>query len=165
MDKFLWRFDQISPGHKVTWLWIQHMQPHTCECIKIPTLVVFALFVSFMERTPTIIKFYGVFYHFLQTSQVTKFWTIKLYLYVNDVIHTNDQTKFANCGLHVKHLEFSYNVTLFQDEKGSFEAKVVILASDTLQGASEDVICGTVSKTMICWFNFETAIPNCPVLI
>ena len=31
---------------------------------------------------------------------------IKLCLYVSDVIHANEQTKYANCGLHVNFWNF-----------------------------------------------------------
>ena len=54
-------------------------------------LVFFAFFVTFMEKIPLIIKFYGVFDHVSRTCYVAKFWTTKLYLYVNDVIHANEQ--------------------------------------------------------------------------
>ena len=32
---------------------------------------------------------------------------IKLYLYVSDVIHVNEQTKYVNCGLYVNFWNFS----------------------------------------------------------
>ena len=63
------------------------------------------------RKAPPIIKFYGVFNHFLRTCEVAKSWAIKLYHCVSDVIHANEQTKYVNCGLHVnfcrkKKLEF-----------------------------------------------------------
>ena len=64
-------------------------------------LVFFALFVTFIEKTPPIIKFYGVSDHFSRTWEVARFLTIKLYLYVSNVLRENEQTKYANCDSHV----------------------------------------------------------------
>ena len=49
-----------------------------------------------MDKTPPIIKFYGVFDQFLRTCEVAKFWMIRLYLYKSDVIHANEQTEHAS---------------------------------------------------------------------
>ena len=80
-------------SYKVTKFCIQCKWRHTCECIKHVTPNYFALFVTFMEKAPPIIKVYGVFDHFSRTFEVAKFWAIKLYFYVKDVIHANEQTK------------------------------------------------------------------------
>ena len=63
-------------------------------------------FVTFMEKTPSIIKFYGIFDNFSQTCEVAKSWTIKLYLCVSDVIHANEETEYVNSGLHVDFRNF-----------------------------------------------------------
>ena len=55
-------------------------------------LVFFAFFITFMEKTRPIIKFYGVFDHFSRTCEFAKSETIKMYLCVSDVIHANEQT-------------------------------------------------------------------------
>ena len=65
------------------------------------SMVYFVLFVSFMEKTPPTIKCYGVFDHFSPNFEVTKFWKITLYIDVSDVIYANEQTNYANCGLHI----------------------------------------------------------------
>ena len=80
-------------SYKVTKFCIQCKWRHTCECIKHVTPNYFAFFVTFMEKAPPIIKVYGVFDHFSRTFEVAKFWAIKLYFYVKDVIHANEQTK------------------------------------------------------------------------
>ena len=43
---------------------------------------------------------------------------IKRYIDVNDVIHENEHTMYANCGLHVN-IRLFVNVILFYDKKGS----------------------------------------------
>ena len=45
-------------------------------------------FLSFMEIKPPI-KFYGTFDYFSRTSEVKKFWIIKLCLNASDAIHVN----------------------------------------------------------------------------
>ena len=72
------------------------------ECIKQVTPGFLCIFVTFMEKTHPIIKFYGVFNHFSRTCEVAKSSTIKLYNCVCDVIHANEQTKYVNCGLYEK---------------------------------------------------------------
>ena len=62
-------------------------------------LVIVSFFVSFMKKKLSI-KFCGVFYHFLRAYEVGEIWMIKLYLHTSDVIHANEHTKYANCGLH-----------------------------------------------------------------
>ena len=59
-------------------------------------LVFFAVIVTFMEKTPPVIKFYGVFNNFSWTCEVAKSWAIKLHHCVSDVIQTNEQTKYVN---------------------------------------------------------------------
>ena len=56
--------------------------------------------VSFMEKKPPI-KFIGVFVYFLRTYEVPKFWMIKNYLDISDVIHANEHSKYAYYGLNV----------------------------------------------------------------
>ena len=83
-------------------------------------LVFLAFFVRFMEKTPLITKFYGVFDHFPRTCEVVKFWTIKLYLYVIDVIHANEQTKYGNCSWRVNFRNFlvmSFSFMTKEDQK------------------------------------------------
>ena len=36
----------------------------------------------------------------MQYNEVVKFWVIKLYLDISDVIHANEYAKHANFGLH-----------------------------------------------------------------
>ena len=72
-----------------------------CVSHVIPANVqIFEFFVSFMEKKPPI-KVYGVLDHFSRTSEVAKFWIVKLYLNASDVIHANEYKKHANDGLHV----------------------------------------------------------------
>ena len=61
--------------------------------------LVFHFFVKFIEKKPPI-KLYVVFVHFSLTFEIAKFWMIKLYLDVSDVIHTNEHTKYANCDFY-----------------------------------------------------------------
>ena len=48
------------------------------------------IFVNLMKKKPS--KFNGVFDHFSQIYEVTKFQMIKLCLDVSDVIHANEHT-------------------------------------------------------------------------
>ena len=86
----------------------------------ISPLVFFALFVSFMEKKPPI-KFYSVFNHFLRSYQVKKFWMIKLYLDLSDVIHANKHTRYANCGLHINVWNFLFMRFCFMVKKDHFK--------------------------------------------
>ena len=73
-----------------------------------------------MEKKPSL-KFYGVFDHFSQTYEIAKFWIIKLYFDVSDVMQGNEHTKHANCGLHVNFWNFLLiPLCMFYDEKRSF---------------------------------------------
>ena len=89
-------------------------------------LVFFAFFVTFMEKIPLIIKFYGVFDHFSRTCYVAKFWTTKLYLYVSDVIHANEQKKYANCDLRVIFWNFLQISLCFVMTKDHFKQKLLL---------------------------------------
>ena len=104
--KGLWWFHQISRSFKVTKFCIQRMWRHTRDCMKHITPSFLCIFVTFMEKRPPIIKFDGVFDHFSRTCEAAKSWTLKLCLCVSDVIHAKEQTKFANCGLHVNFWNF-----------------------------------------------------------
>ena len=57
-------------------------------------------FVRFVEKNPPL-KYYGAFVNFSRTYEVAKFWMIKLYRDVSDVIDANEDTKYANCDLPV----------------------------------------------------------------
>ena len=102
----------------------------TRECIKCVTPGFLCIFCYFYGENTYIIKFYGVLNHFSQICEVAKSWMIKLYHCIGDTIHTTEQTKYVNCGLHVNFWNF-INVILFYDEV-SFYAKVVTLASGPL---------------------------------
>ena len=67
-------------------------------------VVFFAFFVTFKEKKPPIIKFYGVLTIFHELVKLQR--TIKLYLSVSDVMHANEQTKYVNCGLHINFWNF-----------------------------------------------------------
>lgn len=72
-----------------------------CVSHVIPANVqIFEFFISFMEKEPPT-NIYGVLDHFSRTSEVAKFWIVKLHLNVSDVIHANEYTEHANDGLHV----------------------------------------------------------------
>ena len=57
-----------------------------------------------------------IFDHFSRTYEVGKIWMIKLYLLVSDVIHANEHTKYANCGLHANLWNFLL-MPFFYDER------------------------------------------------
>ena len=88
---------------------LQSFQFEVCDDIPanveniLPLLFFFV--VDFMKKEPKT-KFYGVFEHFSQTHEITKFWMIKLCFNVSDVTHVNEHTSYANCGLHVNFLNF-----------------------------------------------------------
>ena len=86
----------------------------------------FAFFVILWRKKPPI-KCYGVFNHSLQTYEVAKFWMIKLCLDVSNVIHANEHTKNANCGLRVS--LWTYLLIIMELP---CSAKFVILASGPL---------------------------------
>ena len=65
-----------------------------------------------MEKTPPIIKFYGAFDHFSRTCELAKFSTVKLYLYVNHVIHASEVTKSADCGFGIFGIFCQYHFVL-----------------------------------------------------
>ena len=65
---------------QILWLW----RLINRECII--SLIFLAYFVSFIQKMPPIITFYGAFDHFLRTCEVAKFWSLKFYLYASDVI-------------------------------------------------------------------------------
>ena len=75
-----------------------------------------------MEKKPPM-KFCGVFTHFSRTYEVAKFWMIKLYLDVIDVLHGNEHTKQANCGWHVNFLNFLLMPFCFMIKKDHFKQK------------------------------------------
>ena len=68
---------------------------------KVSPLVFFAYFsYIFSERTPyKVLWCFSI--HFSRTYEVTKFWMIKLFLYVSDIIHVNE-----HCGLHINFWNF-----------------------------------------------------------
>ena len=84
-----------------------------------------------MEKKPPI-NFYGVFDQFSRTYEVAKFWIIKLFLDVSDVIHAKEHKKHANRGLYVKFflLEFFWNFLLmqfsFMMKKDNFKQKLLL---------------------------------------
>ena len=78
-----------------------------------------------MGKKPPV-KFYDVFVHFLQTYEVAKFWMMKLYLDVSDIIHVKKHTKYANCGLPANFWIFLF-VILFYTEKDHFKQKLLPL--------------------------------------
>ena len=81
MYKVLWHFGQIPRNYKVTEFWIQLKWRHTRECTEhfIPGFLCIFFFTN------------------LWSCEVLN---VKPYLNVRDTIHTNEQTKHANCGLH-----------------------------------------------------------------
>ena len=52
-----------------------------------------------------------------------KFWMVKLYLDVSDVIQANEHAKYAHCGLPVNFWIFFDYVILFYDKKDHFKQK------------------------------------------
>ena len=74
----MWCFGQFSRSYKVTKFFF--------ESDATPAFTTgFHIFVNRMEEKPSS-KFYGVFDHFLQIYEVTKFQMIKLHLDVSDVM-------------------------------------------------------------------------------
>ena len=61
----------------------------------------FCIFLLVLWKKKTSVKSNGLFVHLSWAYEVAKFWVVKRYLDVSDVIHANEQTKPANCGLHV----------------------------------------------------------------
>ena len=89
------------------------------------TLVFFAFFVTFMEKTPPVIKCHSVFDHFSRTYEVAKSWTIKLYLCVSDII-TGINKQNVNCGLHVNFWNFFKMSFCFMMKKDHFKPKMLL---------------------------------------
>ena len=109
---------------------LQHFEFSTSDVIpanvqNISHLVSFAFFVSFIEKSPPI-KFYGILDHFSQTYEVAKFYVIKLYLYVSNVINVNEHTKYANCGLHVNSCNFLLMPFCLMMKKDQFKQKLLL---------------------------------------
>ena len=80
----------------------------------------------FMEKTPPTIKFYSIFHHLSRNREAAKFWIIKLYLNVNDVIHANEQTKYANCSLHKNFWNFLLMSFCFMIKRNYFKQKLLL---------------------------------------
>ena len=95
----LWR-KNLSRSYEIAKFWIQRKWRHTCECKKYFTPVFLHIFVSFVKKK-TSVKSNGLFVHLSWAYEVAKFWVFKLHLDVSDIIHANEQTKPANCGLYV----------------------------------------------------------------
>ena len=83
-------------------------------------------FLSVLWRKKPPIKFYGVFDHFSRAYEVAKFWMIKLYVNVSDVIHANDHTKYANCGLPVNFWTFLSTSFCFIIKKDNFKQNLLL---------------------------------------
>ena len=83
----------------------------------ISLLVFFASFVRLMEN-----KVYWCFCPFLRTYLVPKFWIIKSYLDISDVIHSNEHSKYAFKKICFKKFGSFVNVILFYDENDHFKA-------------------------------------------
>ena len=84
-------------------------------------LVFFAFIVTFMEKTLPMIKFYGVFNHFSQTSEVNlqsleRLNCITAQVTSYTLMNNQNMLLWLTCKL----LEFFVNAILFYDEKGSF---------------------------------------------
>ena len=90
----------------------------------ISSLVFFAFFVRIIEKKP--IKFYGVFVQFWWTYEVAKFWIIKLYLDVHDIIHMNKHTKYASCDVPVRFWIFLLMSFCFMMKKDHFKQKLFL---------------------------------------
>ena len=87
-------------------------------------LVFFAFFVRFAEKKAPI-KFFDILLHFSGTYEVAKFWVVKLYLDVSDVIHANEHTKNANCDLPVNFWIFLLKSFCFMMKKNHFKQKLL----------------------------------------
>ena len=112
--KVLRSFDQFSKSYEITKFWIQREWHHTCECTKHFILGFLCIFLLILWKENLL--FYGHFDHFSWNYEVAKFWMIKLFLKVCDVIQTNEHTIW----LTRKLLAFFVDAILFFDEKGSF---------------------------------------------
>ena len=96
-------------------------------------------FVSFMQKKRPI-KFCGVSDHFLRTYEVEKFWMIKLYLGVSDVIYANEYIKHASCDLHE-------NFWNFLSMPFSFIWKNIILSKSYYSGLRSSLrLCKLTSR-------------------
>ena len=87
--------------------------------------VLFCLFLLDLWRKNPI-KFYDFFAYSLRTYEVLKFWLIKLYFDLNDIIHANKHTEYANCGLAVNFWIFSLMSSCFMMKKDHFKQKLFI---------------------------------------
>ena len=132
-DSFLFLHQQcplIGENTVVTKFWIQLKWRHAREYTERFTpgflCFFFFFFASFMEKNP-LINFYGAFDHFSWTYEVAMFWMIKLYLNEIDVIHANEHTKHANCGLHVNFWIFLLMSFCFMmKKKNHFKQKLLL---------------------------------------
>ena len=77
--------------------WIRCEWRHNHECRKLFTPD-FHIFVNLIKYKP-FTQIYGCFGYLLWTYKVVKFWLVKLWLSVSDVIHANEHTECDNCGL------------------------------------------------------------------
>ena len=125
MYKVLWSFVQIYRSYKGTKFRIQRKWRHILQCTKYFTpgflcIVLLVFFVLFFLHV------LWCFDHFSRTCEVKKFWMIKLYLEVSDVIHANKHRKYANCILHVNFRRFLLMRLSFMIKKGHFKLKFVL---------------------------------------
>ena len=125
MYKVLWSFVQIYRSYKGTKFRIQRKWRHILQCTKYFTpgflcIVLLVFFVLFFLHV------LWCFDHFSRTCEVKKFWMIKLYLEVSDVIHANKHRKYANCVLHVNFRRFLLMRLSFMIKKGHFKLKFVL---------------------------------------
>ena len=129
MYKVLWSFVQIYRSYKGTKFRLQRKWRHILQCTKYFTpgfLCIVLLVFLFLFYFIFFCMFYGVFDHFSRTCEVKKFWMIKLYLEVSDVIHANKHRKYANCVLHVNFRRFLLMRLSFMIKKGHFKLKFVL---------------------------------------
>ena len=125
MYKVLWSFVQIYRSYKGTKFRLQRKWRHILQCTKYFTpgflcIVLLVFFVLFFLHV------LWCFDHFSRTCEVKKFWMIKLYLEVSDVIHANKHRKYANCILHVNFRRFLLMRLSFMIKKGHFKLKFVL---------------------------------------
>ena len=103
----------------------------TCKCIKRVTPDFLAFFCYFYGENTSYNKVLWCFWPFVSNLWSCIVLNDELYLHISDFIHANEQTEYANCGLHLKFWNFLWK-SLFYDAKGSFSAKVVTLVTSPL---------------------------------
>ena len=88
---------------------------HACNCRKHFSLIFFAFCLLVLCRK-SLHKVLWHFWSFSRIYKVAKFWIIKLYLNVSEVVHVNEHKKH-NCGLHGNFWRFLLMLFCFMKKK------------------------------------------------